>query len=1305
METPGPDPESILVPPETTVIEVEPPTSLVEYTETVERLCKQLDRDKSTKVVLCIRGGPLVVPVCTAAALQRYELALAKLQKRSLLLVAALDGALCDLSLSLALACDFRLATADTCLPARPASQATGATQPYVPLPIWWLASLALHAGVLRAQKLLWRTQPAGTHELLDCHVVHALCPTVAALRAARLPVPPNVPLALLRRIVLQTFSVAGTDVIGHSLAVSSLVIADAVGRAAAAHAPLPPLVPLEYEVHRSEEAWVLTMPSELELISLDELSKVLEQLNRGLAALAATGEPLPTCLVLRMLASERAARLPMPQQLLALHAVGGANGHFNMRLVSWLTKLEKALASLNTLPLPTVCVLVGTGSVGATALQIAFACDLRAAAPSVTLDFGAASGTLPGTLAFRLAKHVGAGVAMALMAQDSPLGTTEALRVGALQWIVAPKAAAADAPAAEVGAWLGALLARAAHGASLLLCRYLLQDTIWMARPEELRAMLKVWHTAPAAATSGADAGEGGGEGGGDVVEAAPPLNAFSSKISSAQLEQLASFFPDQFIMPTEAWQWKLEWARAGARAAQGAAAETTEAGTADAGGAPLNVRVSTEPLGSLGCVVRLRLTGSVLTAEALGALTEALTTLEAAEMAKLEHGTSAQMMLGPSAMGAGAPPPPPPLGPTLGVLLDLDEESGHLLRLDNTCASREAFTTALDALDALTAQVPTTALMRGELGALALELCLACKHRLAASAAVCVRLAGWQAKMVPGARVWQLGRSARIGSLLRVLLATPAADLESLVQWGVLEAPPCEDEADVMARLERLATQVDAPGALSRVLARREVAPPSPTLTSRTPSAGDDATVTAGSPSAARASTVSGEAMASAAAELSDKALLVGGGMLTEPARRPFASAAWLREVAGLTELAELRRRTEWLLVRLPQLEPESALPLLQQHLNALIVPASEAALPRALEEDSRYVTPDALGTHSLQLLRQGALAIVTINRPSYANAYDGPMLDALERLIPMLSAQRCGCVIFKSSDPRFFCSGADLERVSNPRAMDALELQSQRVFESLAKAPFVSIAVVEGAAVAGGFEWALACDVRLVGPGARFWLPETSLGLVPAAGGCTRLTEAVGAARAKQVILFHERLSANSALEWGLALSLSPTPLTAALELAAKLGTDQALARTLAKMLIDARVGGGAHEDSLRSERIAEGLLYEAKYKPRAVLVGIGTAAPEERYTQAEVANLLGVDDPRMRAIYSSAHIESRRLAEIGAEQRAGGVTQGGLLAKHLRWSKKLAASAIPQACEAAGVALDQVGFLVVCTTDCT
>jgi predicted naringenin-chalcone synthase len=180
---------------------------------------------------------------------------------------------------------------------------------------------------------------------------------------------------------------------------------------------------------------------------------------------------------------------------------------------------------------------------------------------------------------------------------------------------------------------------------------------------------------------------------------------------------------------------------------------------------------------------------------------------------------------------------------------------------------------------------------------------------------------------------------------------------------------------------------------------------------------------------------------------------------------------------------------------------------------------------------------------------------------------------------------------------------------------------------------------------------------------------------------------------------VILFHEKIDAERAVEWGVASHVSETPLEDAFALVEKLGTDNTLARALAKSLIDAR--GGGHEDALRLERIAEGLLYEAKYKPRAVICGLGTAAPEERYTQKEVADLLQVDDPRMRAIYSAAHIESRRLAEIAKEQQHG-VSQGGLLDKHLRWAKKLGAVAIPDACKQAGVELHEIGFFVTCTT---
>ena len=459
-------------------------------------------------------------------------------------------------------------------------------------------------------------------------------------------------------------------------------------------------------------------------------------------------------------------------------------------------------------------------------------------------------------------------------------------------------------------------------------------------------------------------------------------------------------------------------------------------------------------------------------------------------------------------------------------------------------------------------------------------------------------------------------------------------------------------------------------------------------------------------------------------------------------------FSGAAWLREVISLSEARELRRRTAWLMQRLPQLEQESSNTLVSQHLTLVPLPTDALGINRLstpeapifetqhnalaltpLGENSTRLDPDALTVPSLKIKRHGGIVQITISRASHANAYNSEMLNALERLIPMLTAQvqeeashrrtpaatlthsltpplpsqqRTLAVIFHSDDKRFFCAGADLERVSNPRAEDALNLQSQRVFELISKAPWVSIAVVEGAAVAGGFEWALACDARIVGKAARFWLPETALGLIPAAGGCTRLTELVGASRAKRVVLFHERIDANRALEWGVAQSISENPLQEALELAEKFGTDQSLARSLAKSLIDSHGGGGGgHEESLKSERIAEGLLYEAKYKPRAVICGLGTAAPEERYTQKEVADLLQVDDPRMRAIYSAAHIESRRLAEIGSEQTRG-TTQGHLLDKHLRWAKKLGAVAIPAACAASGIEVQDVCFIVVCTT---
>ena len=271
---------------------------------------------------------------------------------------------------------------------------------------------------------------------------------------------------------------------------------------------------------------------------------------------------------------------------------------------------------------------------------------------------------------------------------------------------------------------------------------------------------------------------------------------------------------------------------------------------------------------------------------------------------------------------------------------------------------------------------------------------------------------------------------------------------------------------------------------------------------------------------------------------------------------------------------------------------------------------------------------------------------MAVVRLNRPDKANAYDGDMLAALERLISEFETARTPAVIFVSSNPHFFCAGADLARVANPTAADALHMASQRVFGLLNRASFVSIAVVEGSAVAGGFEWALACDARIAGPHARFWLPEVRMNLIPSAGGCARLTELVGSARAKQLVLFEDKLDAPTAAAWGVVRAVSAAPFADALKLAGAMTGGGGLARQLAKQVID-HAGGGI-DGTLLLERVSEAALYEAKRKPRAMLLGVGTAAPDEQYSQSQVDE---------RPVYCTLHTAYTQFMRYAARHRRG------------------------------------------------
>lgn len=144
-------------------------------------------------------------------------------------------------------------------------------------------------------------------------------------------------------------------------------------------------------------------------------------------------------------------------------------------------------------------------------------------------------------------------------------------------------------------------------------------------------------------------------------------------------------------------------------------------------------------------------------------------------------------------------------------------------------------------------------------------------------------------------------------------------------------------------------------------------------------------------------------------------------------------------------------------------------------------------------------------------------------------------------------------------------------------------------------LSAAPWPTIAAVNGPAVGGGFELALACDLRVCAERAYFQLPEPGFGLIAAAGGIRRLAAEVGAARAKELILFARKLDAATALSWGLAARVTERAVEAAIELVETTSRLDPLAVRTAKLLIDDRYdtrrGQGA-------EALAQALLYSRR-----------------------------------------------------------------------------------------------------------
>lgn len=174
---------------------------------------------------------------------------------------------------------------------------------------------------------------------------------------------------------------------------------------------------------------------------------------------------------------------------------------------------------------------------------------------------------------------------------------------------------------------------------------------------------------------------------------------------------------------------------------------------------------------------------------------------------------------------------------------------------------------------------------------------------------------------------------------------------------------------------------------------------------------------------------------------------------------------------------------------------------------------------------------------GAGAIRAETRDGVRTLTLDRPERANAYTEAMLD---ELLAQLHGSEIDpdvhVVVITGQGNRHFCAGADREEIDGRDWRDALKLHSAGVFDTLLHSTFATIAALNGAAVGGGFELAMACDIRLASDTARFWLPEPEFGLVPAAGGTRLLPLLVGPLRAKDMILGGARWSATDALAAG-------------------------------------------------------------------------------------------------------------------------------------------------------------------------
>jgi enoyl-CoA hydratase len=245
-------------------------------------------------------------------------------------------------------------------------------------------------------------------------------------------------------------------------------------------------------------------------------------------------------------------------------------------------------------------------------------------------------------------------------------------------------------------------------------------------------------------------------------------------------------------------------------------------------------------------------------------------------------------------------------------------------------------------------------------------------------------------------------------------------------------------------------------------------------------------------------------------------------------------------------------------------------------------------------------------------------GSVATLTVNRPKALNALNRTVLEGIAQVLHDVRHDAAVRVlIVTGAGDRAFVAGADIAAMAEMGVSEGLEFGAlgHRVMNTIEELPIPVIAAVNGFALGGGLELALACDLIVASEKARFGQPEINLGIIPGFGGTQRLPHRIGHARARELIMTGEMFDAKTGFEWGLVNKVA-TPeqlLDEANNLAAKIATKSGSALRQAKAAL--RAAATMEEDAgLRYEQNAFGVCFGSEDRAEGMKAFVAKRTPQ-------------------------------------------------------------------------------------------